>query len=76
MTEFTWLEIFGDNLRDLMAGSGMTQKDLARELDISESAVSQYVNGRQFPGVKTLVNMAYVLECSMDDLLDFGERID
>ena len=75
MNEFEWLDIFGDNLRDLMAGSGMTQGDLAKELGVSESTISKYLNKRQFPGVKTLVNLAYALDCSLDDLMDFGDRI-
>lgn len=75
MTETQWLMIFGDNLIDLMARAGMSQRDLADEIGVSESTISKYIHKMSVPGVRTLVNMAYALDCSLDELMDFGDRI-
>ena len=75
MTELQWLEIFGDNLKDMMDGAGYTQRDLADDTGLSEATISKYINKQQMPGVKALISIAYVLDCSLDDLMDFGDRI-
>lgn len=76
MTEFEWLDIFGDNLQSLMQERGYTQRDLAFETDLSEAAISSYVNKRKLPGIKAIINIAYVLDLDFEDLIDFGERIE
>lgn len=76
MTETEWLEIFGDNLKDLIDKQGYTQRDLADEVGLDEGTISRYVNKQRIPGVRALVNIAYVLDCSLDDLMDFGDRIE
>ena len=75
MTELQWLEIFGDNLKDMMDSAGYTQRDLADDTGLSEATISKYINKQQMPGVKSLISIAYVLDCSLDDLMDFGDRI-
>lgn len=75
MTELQWLEIFGDNLKDILDGAGYTQRDLADDTGLSEATISKYINKQQMPGVKALISIAYVLDCSLDDLMDFGSRI-
>lgn len=75
MGEFEWLKIFGDNLVDMMNSANMTQRDLAKETGLSESTISKYINKAQMPGVKGLLNIAYALDCNLDDLIDFGDKI-
>lgn len=76
MTEIEWLDIFGDNLRDILLDVGMTQSELADELGINKSLVSRYVNKQYIPNLKTIINMAYVLNCDVSELIDFGEPIE
>lgn len=76
MTEIEWLDIFGDNLRDILLDVGMTQSELADELGIDKSLVSRYVNKQYIPNLKTIINMAYVLNCDVSELIDFGEPIE
>lgn len=76
MSENEWLEIFGDNLKDMIEGAGYTQRDLADETGLSESAISRYVSKKQMPCIRALINIAYVLDCSIDELMDFGDRIE
>jgi transcriptional regulator with XRE-family HTH domain len=75
MSEIEWLEIFGDNLINLLDKEGMTQRELAEATGLSEGTISSYINKRKIPGIKAIINMAYVLECSIDDLIDFGDTI-
>ena len=75
MSEAEWLDIFGDNLREMIAEQGMTQADFADEIGVTEATVSYYVNKKKMPGIKAIVNMAYVLNISIDELIDFGDRI-
>ena len=41
--------ILGENIARLRKEKGMTQEDLARELNISYQAVSKWENGVSFP---------------------------
>lgn len=75
MSELEWMDIFGDNLVDMLQGARMTQRELADAIGLSEASVSQYINKRKMPGIKAIVNIAYALDCSIDDLIDFGDRI-
>ncbi len=76
MTEFRWLYEFSENLQRVMHDAGFTQKRLAIETGLSEAAISNYINGTKIPKATTLINLAYALECSVDDLIDFGSQID
>lgn len=75
MNEQDWLDIFGDNLKDMLREANMSQKELAYDTGLSEPSISAYLNGRKMPGVKALINIAYSLDCDLNDLMDFGERI-
>lgn len=75
MNEREWLAYFGVNLAELLEDAKMTQRDLADASGLSEAAVSNYIRGRQMPGVKAIVNIADALGCSTDNLVDFGDKI-
>lgn len=76
MSEVEWLDIFGDNLRDLMEEKGYSQRDLADATGLSESAISMYLNKQRIPNVRAITNIVYELGLSFDDLLDLGDRFD
>lgn len=50
--------------------SGLTQQELAKKLNVTQGAVSQWEKGRTIPSTKLLPKMSYILECKIDDLLD------
>lgn len=75
MSEMEWLDCFSSNLQILLKESGMTQKELAEESGLTEASISQYINKRNIPSVKAIINMAYALDCSVDELVDFEESI-
>lgn len=75
MTEKEWREHFAENLQSLMAEYGYSQRDLADEVGTSESAISRYLHAQQVPKGTILLNMAYALDCDLEDLIDFNERV-
>ena len=76
MSEMDWLDIFGDNLIDMLKEARMSQRELADESGLSEATVSAYINKKKIPGLRAIINMAYALNCSTDELIDFGDQID
>lgn len=75
MTELEWMDIFGDNLRDILKEYGMTQKDLADESGLSETTISRYVKKQRIPNMKAIVNIANALDLTTDELINLDERI-
>lgn len=79
MKEIEWLESFRVNLASLLHEANMTQRELADATGIDESTVSRYLSRDPskwiMPSAKTIVNMSYILDCEVSDLIDFGERI-
>lgn len=76
MSEVEWIDIFGDNLVGMLKDAKMTQKELAEEARISNATISNYIHKKQMPNTRALVNIAYALNCSLNDLMDFGDDIE
>lgn len=76
MTELDWLDVFGDNLASMLYEAKYTQKDLAEMTGLSEATISKYLKKQQMPGVRALINISIALDCSLDDLMYFGNKID
>jgi transcriptional regulator with XRE-family HTH domain len=62
----------GARLRDVRHQSGMSLREVARQLGVSPSFVSQMENGKSQPSVSTLYAMAQLLNVSIDELFDRG----
>ena len=75
MTELEWMDIFGDNLRDILKEYGMTQKYLADESGLSETTISRYIKKQRIPNMKAIVNIANALDLTTDELINLNERI-
>ena len=75
MSEFEWLDIFGDNLRDMLIDANMTQRELADETGLTEATISRYIKKQRIPALRAIVNIAYALGCDTDELIDFGDTI-
>lgn len=57
------------NLSMLRKQVGVTQKAVAEALGVSQSTVSMWETGRNFPRVYMLPALAEVFHCTVDDLL-------
>ena len=71
-----WLCGFRFRVRQLMNEKNVTQRELADELYISEAAVSRLLNGNLMPSMKTVINISYALNVSIDSFTYFCGRID
>lgn len=76
MTEIEFLDIFRENLSDMMRGARMNQKDLSSKSGLAESTISRYLTGERMPTLNAFVNLCYALNCAADDLAPFYDLID
>jgi transcriptional regulator with XRE-family HTH domain len=76
MTLKEWTDTFGDNLSELLVERGMTQHDLAMDSGLSAGSINAYIRKQSPPGIKAIINIAYALDVSVDELVDFGDRIE
>lgn len=53
---------------------GLTQKELAKRLNVSEHAVQHWEYGRSYPSIKNLVKLSLIFDKPIDELLA-GERL-
>ena len=75
MSEVEWINIFGDNLIDIMNEQGYNQEQLADATGLTQATISKYINKKQMPSIKAIINLAYALDCTTDELIEFGDRI-
>lgn len=76
MTEMQWRRAFADRLSYMMRQNNITQRRLADASGITEAAISYYLSERKTPSFKAIINLAYVFNCTIEDLIDFGEQIE
>lgn len=62
--------ILSKNLRELREKRGLTQKDLADKLALSDKTISKWEKERSIPDVFTLLKLAEILDCSLDDFFE------
>ena len=65
---------FKDVLKQLRRSRGMTQKDLAIQIGISQNAISMYETGRREPDMRLLAAMGEALDVDMNALLGAAEK--
>ena len=65
---------FNERLSNLLSESGMSQRELAKEINIDEAALSKYVSGVRKPRMDILVNIARVLAVSVEYLATGNDR--
>jgi len=59
----------GKRIIGLLESKGLTQRELAKRLDITEVSVSRYINGERIPHSDIIAKMASVLNTTTDFLL-------
>lgn len=69
MTATYWRRVFPLKLEYCLKQRGMTQRELADKIGITEASMSRYANGNRIPKITTIVNMAYALGVSIEELI-------
>lgn len=57
------------NLRQLRKAKGLTQKQLADQVGVTESSINQYENGKKKPKYETLLLLGEALDCAVSDII-------
>lgn len=60
---------FGENLRFLRTEAGLTQEQLAEEMEVTRQSVSKWESDSGFPEMDKLIQMSERFDCNLDDLL-------
>ena len=60
---------FADRLKDARRAAGLSQEELAEQLDVSRQAVGKWEQGQAYPEVEKLLALCAVLNVSADALL-------
>lgn len=62
-------QVLAQNLKDLRVKMGISQRTLAKNLDIQPTAVSAYERGEKLPTAENLIKIADFFDVSTDELL-------
>lgn len=60
---------FSSNLRKFRKQEGLTQNELAKQLNISRSLISYYEHGKVEPSIKTIIKLSEIFNITTDKLL-------
>lgn len=69
------MEYFGDRLKALRKGSGITQAQLAQKLQLAGGTISAYEQGLKYPSIEVLINICEILGTSSDYLLGLSDNL-
>lgn len=67
---------FKENLRMLREKDGITQEQLAEQLDVSRQTISKWESGASMPELEKLVQLTELFGCTMDGLLKGNLNLD
>ena len=60
---------FSENLQYIRSQAGITQEQLAEQLDVSRQSVSKWESGTSFPEMDTLLRICDLYDVTLDTLL-------
>ena len=61
--------ILGSRISDLLQKNGLTQRELAKQVGVTEVSISRYVNGERTPKGPNVVNIANALNTTVEYLM-------
>lgn len=64
---------FSERIAEAIKSSGLSQKEIAEKLNISESNITNWKNGENLPSVEVLFNLCKLLNESADYLLGLDD---
>lgn len=75
-SEKAWLDIFADNLMEIIEEHGYTQTEFAKAVGVPKQTLSRYLRKERMPNIRFIINVSYELNMDFMDLIDFGGRIE
>jgi transcriptional regulator with XRE-family HTH domain len=62
---------FEIKIKEARLQKGLSQTELAKEMSISRQAVSQFESGKVIPTIERLVEIAQILNVTLNELVEF-----
>lgn len=59
-----------NKVKQLRQKNGLAQAELAARINVSQSTVAMWENGKAYPRFKSLIKLAKIFGCSVSDLID------
>lgn len=59
----------GENIRKIRIDKGLTQRDLAAKLQITQQSIAQYENGKRIPKIYTVRKIADALQVNVNEII-------
>jgi len=66
---------FSSFIAELRKEQGLTQKELADRVGVSDKAVSRWENGKNYPDIEIMQSLGEIFKVSVSELLQ-GERLE
>ena len=66
---------FGEKLAKLRKEKGMSQEELAQELNVSRQAVSKWESNSSYPETEKIVQICKLFNSSMDELIGLKDLL-
>lgn len=66
--------INGEKIKSRLMELGMTQRQLAEAVGVTDQMISYIIQGKRIPGGDKLISIAEALGCSLDDIVVRKER--
>ena len=67
------MKIFGERVKQTLKETGITQKQMAKQLNIQTSTLCEWLNDHNEPPMQAIVDIAVFLEVSTDYLFGLKE---
>ena len=68
-------EILGNNLKKYIAKSGKDRGEVAEDLNLSYSTLTDWINGKKYPRINNIEKLAAYFKVSKSDLIEDFEAI-
>lgn len=59
----------GVNIQDIRKRKGLSQVELSKKVNVTQSMICQIERGTKVPSLPLSVDIAAVLDCTLDDIL-------
>ena len=63
------MNVFSQRLKDIRIDNSLSQRDLAKELGVSQASIARWENGLQTPNIEYLKAIAILFKVTTDYLL-------
>lgn len=60
-------------IKESRLAAGFTQKEIAERIGVDRTSVAKWETGKSYPRGETLVKLASVMGCSIDELFGRGQ---